>query len=206
MEASGIARFCARGCVITGSTRGSKGAIKGTRRFSRSRPNARYAPPAQTATRSKGVTHFGRVMFELNIDGLCANSSQAKGRVERANLTLQDRLVKELRLRHIDTREAANAYAPHFIADYNTRFGKVPRSAFNAHRPLRADENLDTILTWREPRRVTRSLTLQYDRVIYLLDDTETNRRLVGRYIDVDESGRAYRDPRRWRRPSLHAL
>jgi transposase len=142
----------------------------------------------QTATTGgKGVTHFGRAMFELNIEGLCANSSQAKGRVERANLTLQDRLVKELRLRQIDTREAANAYAPHFIADYNTRFGKVPRSAFNAHRPLRTDENLDTILTWREPRRVTRSLTLQYDRVIYLLDDTDANRRLVGRYIDVYE-------------------
>jgi len=66
----------------------------------------------QTATTGgKGVTHFGRAMFELNIDGLCANSSQAKGRVERANPTLQDRLVKELRLRQIDTREAANAYA-----------------------------------------------------------------------------------------------
>ncbi|MFM0175603.1 ISNCY family transposase [Paraburkholderia sediminicola] len=142
----------------------------------------------QTATTGgKGVTHFGRAMFELNIDGLCANSSQAKGRVERANLTLQDRLVKELRLRGIDTQEAANAYAPRFIADYNTRFGKPPRSAFNAHRPLRADEDLDTILTWREPRRVTRSLTLQYDRVIYLLDDTDANRRLVGRYIDVYE-------------------
>ncbi|MFM0047877.1 ISNCY family transposase [Paraburkholderia sediminicola] len=138
-------------------------------------------------TGGKGVTHFGRAMFELNIDGLCANSSQAKGRVERANLTLQDRLVKELRLRQIDTQAAANAYAPHFIADYNTRFGKVPRSAFNAHRPLRTDENLDTILTWREPRRVTRSLTLQYDRVIYLLDDTDVTRRLVGRYIDVYE-------------------
>jgi len=50
----------------------------------------------------------------LNVDTLCANSSQAKGRVERANLTLQDRLVKELRLRKIDTKEAANAYAPHF--------------------------------------------------------------------------------------------
>ncbi|ABE36568.1 Putative transposase [Paraburkholderia xenovorans LB400] len=142
----------------------------------------------QTATTGgKGVTHFGRAMFELNIDGLCANSSQAKGRVERANLTLQDRLVKEPGLRGIDTQEAANAYAPRFIADYNTRFGKVPRSAFNAHRPLREDENLDTILTWREPRRVTRSLTLQYDRVIYLLDDTEADRRLVGRYIDVYE-------------------
>ncbi len=47
-----------------------------------------------------GYTQFGRAMYELNIESICANSSQAKGRVERANLTLQDRLVKELRLRN----------------------------------------------------------------------------------------------------------
>ena len=58
-------------------------------------------------TGDKGVTHFGRAMYELNIDTFCANSSSAKGRVERAHLTLQDRLVKELRLRGIDTVEAA---------------------------------------------------------------------------------------------------
>jgi hypothetical protein len=66
-----------------------------------------------------------------------------KGRVERAHLTLQDRLVKELRLRGISTIDAANAYVPAFIASYNARFAKPPKSAFDAHRPLRADENLD---------------------------------------------------------------
>jgi hypothetical protein len=85
-------------------------------------------------TFGKGITQFGRACFELNIDTWCANSSQAKGRVERANLTLQDRLVKELRLREIDSKEAANAYAPSFIADYNARFAKPPRSAHDAHR------------------------------------------------------------------------
>ena len=69
----------------------------------------------------------------------------AKGRVERANQTLQDRLVKELRLRGISTREAANAWAPSFIADFNRRFGKPPRSDHNAHRTLRADEDLRQI-------------------------------------------------------------
>jgi hypothetical protein len=54
----------------------------------------------------KGVTQYGRTLHELNVDTLCANGSQAKGGVERANLTLQDRLVKELRLRNIDTKEA----------------------------------------------------------------------------------------------------
>lgn len=86
----------------------------------------------RSGTAGKGVTQFGRALYQLNIEAFCANSSQAKGRVERANLTLQDRLVKELRLRNISTREAANAYAPSFIADFNRRFGKPPRSDHDA--------------------------------------------------------------------------
>lgn len=132
-----------------------------------------------------GHTQFGRVLFELNIEGICANTSQAKGRVERANLTLQDRLVKELRLRGISTMEAANAYAGEFIADYNARFAKPPRHDHNAHCPIRSDECLDLIFTWREPRCVSQSLTIQYDKVLYMLEDTPDNRRLAGRYIEV---------------------
>jgi transposase len=141
----------------------------------------------RSETAGKGVTQFGRAMYELNIDTFCANSSPAKGRVERAHLTLQDRLVKELRLRVISTIEAANAYAPAFMAAYNARFAKPPRSAFDAHRPLRADEDLEAILTWRVLRKVSDSLTLLNDRVIWLLDDTPANRRLIHRYIDVWE-------------------
>jgi transposase len=133
------------------------------------------------------ITNFGRAMYELNIDTFCANSSQAKGRVERANLTLQDRLVKELRLRGINTMAEANAYALTFMAAHNARFAKPPKSEFNAHRPLRADEDLDLLMTWRETRRVTKSLTVQYDKVIYLLDDTSENRKLIHRYVDVWE-------------------
>ena len=157
------------------------------------KPGAFYSDKASVFRSGKAhetgnsVTHFGRAMFELNIDTFCANSSSAKGRVERAHLTLQDRLVKELRLRGISTAADANAYAPSFIAAYNARFAKPPRSAFDAHRPLRADENLDLLMTWRETRRVTKSLTVQYDRVMYLLDDTAANRKLIHRYIDVWE-------------------
>ncbi|HVW52228.1 MAG TPA: ISNCY family transposase [Trinickia sp.] len=138
-------------------------------------------------TGDKGVTHFGRAMYELNIDTFCANSSSAKGRVERAHLTLQDRLVKELRLRGVSTIAEANAYAPSFIAAYNARFGKPPKSEFDAHRPLRTDEDLDLLFTWREPRKVTKALTVQYDRVIYLLEDTVANRKLIHRDIEVWE-------------------
>src|ERR1700756_4774551 len=66
-----------------------------------------------------GMTQFGRALHALNIDIICANSSQAKGRVERANKTLQDRLVKELRLRGVSTIAAGNEFLPGFLADYN---------------------------------------------------------------------------------------
>ncbi len=138
-----------------------------------------------SATGGDGHTQFSRALFELNIEGICANSSQAKGRVERTHLTLQDRLVKELRLRNISTMEAANAFMPEFIADYNARFAKVPRNSHNAHRPLRPDENLDLIFAWREPRCVSKSLTIQYDKMLYLLADIPEHRKLAGRYIDV---------------------
>jgi hypothetical protein len=82
-----------------------------------------------------GMTQFGRALHELNIDILCANSAPAKGRVERSFGTLQDRLVKEMRLAGISTTEAANAFLPGFIADYNERFGKAPLDLLDAHRP-----------------------------------------------------------------------
>ncbi|MDR5755105.1 MULTISPECIES: ISNCY family transposase [unclassified Caballeronia] len=144
----------------------------------------RNVHPGKTGNR---VTPFGRAMYELNIDTFCANSSSAKGRVERTHLTLQDRLVKEMRLRGINTVAEANAWALSFMASDNARFAKPPKSDFDAHRPLRVDESLDLTLTWREPRKVTKSLTVQYDRVMYLLDDTPENRKLIDRYIDVWE-------------------
>ena len=77
----------------------------------------------QSAAAGKGHTQFGRALYELNIDGICADTPAAKGRVERAHQTLQDRLVKELRLQRISTMDAANAFMPAFIDDYNRRFG-----------------------------------------------------------------------------------
>jgi hypothetical protein len=81
----------------------------------------------------------------------------------------------------------ANAYAPCFTADYNNRFAKPPRNDFNAHRLIRDDENLDLIFTVREPRRVSHSLTLQYDKAIYLLPDTPHTCSLIGKYIQAYE-------------------
>jgi hypothetical protein len=126
-------------------------------------------------------------LYELNIEAFCANKSQAKARVERANLTLQDRLVNELRLRGINTKDAANGYAPSFIADFNRRFAKPPKSDHDAHRAVHDDEVLRQILAYRVARKLSNALTVQYDRVMYLLEDTSVNRRLIGQYIEVVE-------------------
>jgi transposase len=138
-----------------------------------------------TAVGGPGYTQFGRALYELNIDGICANTAAAKGRVERAHLTLQDRLVKELRLQGISTIEAANAFMPAFMEAYNARFAKIPRKGYDAHRAVRADEDLELIFAWRELRKVTKVLTLHYERKLYLLADTAANRRLIGKYIEI---------------------
>lgn len=92
-----------------------------------------------------GLTQFGRALKELDIELICAHSPQAKGRVERANQMLQDRLTKELRLRGICSLEQANAYLTEFIAAYNVRFAVAPRAVESAHRPLGKGEDLDRI-------------------------------------------------------------
>jgi transposase len=83
----------------------------------------------QDAKGGQGMTQFGRALAELNIEILCAHSSQAKGRVERVNRTLQDRLVKELRLAGISDIEAGNAFLPGFMARFNARFAVAPARA-----------------------------------------------------------------------------
>ena len=134
-----------------------------------------------------GVTQFGRALSELNIDILCANTPQAKGRVERAHLTLQDRLVKELRLRGLSTPAAANVYLSEFLTDYNKRFASEPQSPYDAHRPMRDDEDLDLIFTWQEERKLSRNLTLHYKRVIYVVEPRPETVVLAGERCRVHE-------------------
>jgi transposase len=139
------------------------------------------------AARGDGMTQFGRALHELNIDIICANSPQAKGRVERAHKTLQDRLAKELRLAGIGTIEAANAFLPTFMADYNARFGRPPRNAKDLHRPLASHDDLDEALSWREERTVTGSLTLHYNKVLFLLEPNELTRGLARKRVTIHE-------------------
>lgn len=139
--------------------------------------------------RFKGVTQFGRALAELNIDIICANSPQAKGRVERMNATLQDRLVKELRLRGISTKEDANLFAPKFIDDYNGRFGREPRNPHDAHRPLLSENDLSRIFTWQEERRLTSNLVVHFKRVSYLVVPGPETITLGGKRVLILEYG-----------------
>ncbi|HQN37855.1 MAG TPA: ISNCY family transposase [Caldisericia bacterium] len=119
------------------------------------------------ATSGDGMTDFGRAMNDLGIEIICANTPQAKGRVERANKTLQDRLTKELRLHNISTPEEANQWLPEFMEDYNNRFATTPRSDANFHLPLSKTDNLDLILCRKETRTLSKNLTFQYHKTIY---------------------------------------
>jgi len=131
------------------------------------------------------LTQFGRAMLELDIEIICANTPQAKGRVERVIQTLQDRLPKEMRLRDIHSREAGNAYLPQFIQDFNQRFGEEPRSDVNAHRPLTAKEDLARILTWQETRILSKNLTLQFHKTVYQIQTERPSYALHNAHVTV---------------------
>jgi len=118
-------------------------------------------------SKTPALTQFSRAMLELDIELICAESPQAKGRVERLFETLQDRLPKELRLAGINNPEMANAYLPTFMQNFNKRFAVKPRSTVNAHRPLAATDHLAKILTWQEDRILSSNLTLQYRHTLY---------------------------------------
>lgn len=142
----------------------------------------------QGARTGHGVTQFGRAMNELNIEILCANSSQAKGRVERANRTLQDRLVKELRLAGISDMEAGNEFLSGFMERYNVKFAKIPRRPDNLHRALNIEpDRLRDILCLRDERYIGQQLVFSYERKRIVLEENDVTRNLPGEYVDSYE-------------------
>jgi hypothetical protein len=108
-------------------------------------------------------SQFARALAQLGIEGIQANSPQAKGRVERANQTLQDRLVKEMRLRGINDQASANRWLPAFMHDFNRRFAVIPATADDAHVAYQgAGDALQRILSVQAERRLSKNLSCQY--------------------------------------------
>jgi len=114
------------------------------------------------------LTQFGRALKTLDIEGIQARTPQAKGRVERANKTLQDRLIKEMRLAGVSSMEKGNAFLAAYMEKHNHKFAVPPASETDAHRPmLHRDEELDLILSTHRKRKLSKNLTLQYNNILY---------------------------------------
>ncbi len=123
---------------------------------------------AKEAASGDGKTEFNRVTDRLRIEQICALTPQAKGRVERANQTLQDRLVKEMRLQNISTIAQAEAFLPAFIEAFNAKFAVAARDRADAHRPWAGGAAaLDEALARREERVLSKALTFRCGGAIY---------------------------------------
>ena len=135
----------------------------------------------------ENITQFGRAAGELGIEIICANSPQAKGRVERANQTLQDRLIKEMRLLGISNIQAANAYLPEFMECFNKKFSVEPKSSVDAHVKLNGREDLGLIFCFKEDRELSKNLELSYYNDIYQIKTENKGYRLRHAIVKVCE-------------------
>jgi len=129
-------------------------------------------------------TQFGRAMEQVGVELLLANSPQAKGRVERMNGTLQDRLVKALRLAGINDRDKANDFlAKKFLPGFNRKFEVGPSSPADVHRGI--PRELDQVLSWQEERVVQRDWTVVHQNQWYQLDRQHEPLGLAGKKVRV---------------------
>jgi hypothetical protein len=109
------------------------------------------------------LTQFGRALRDLDIEWIAAHSPQAKGRIERLFKTLQDRLVKELRLAEVGSLEHANRFLEiTFLPEWEKRFARLPRHPQDAHRRLGGEHRLEQILSVRQPRAVSSDHTVSW--------------------------------------------
>jgi transposase len=134
------------------------------------------------------LTQFGRAMRELEVELILARSPQAKGRVERRHGVFQDRFVKALRLKKIDTLEGANDYlASEFLEELNERFSVAARSAANLHRPIARGVKLEHVLSYQEERVVQNDWTVSWCNRIFQLDERHQKLSLARKKILVSE-------------------
>jgi transposase-like protein len=120
---------------------------------------------------SPALSEFERALKELGVEVIHANSPQAKGRIERLFGTLQDRLVKEMRLRGIRTIEEANRFLEEYLPLYNSRFAVCPKEKGTLHRPVGRGVNLDEILCIKTKRTLRNDFTVAHNRKLYQVED-----------------------------------
>jgi len=124
------------------------------------------------------LSEFGRALAELGVELIHAHSPQAKGRIERLFNTLQDRLVKEMRLEGISTMEEANKFLVSYLPWYNRRFAVQPKKKENLHRRPKGLD-LDTILCMKIERTLKNDNTIQHNRKLYQIEDRLRTKRVM---------------------------
>src|SRR5438128_9513702 len=140
----------------------------------------RDAPPQQ-------LTQIGRTLKELNIEWIAAHSPQAKGRIERAFQTAQDRLLKGLRQVGAHDVQTANAYLQQvYVPLWNRRFTREPRLAGDAHRAVLPEANLDSVLSIRQSRTLGQDHTVRWDGVIYQVERKQITAAMRGARVLVE--------------------
>jgi hypothetical protein len=133
-----------------------------------------------------GMTQFQRALKDLKVELIYAHSPQAKGRVERKNRVLQDRLVKEMLAKGITTIEAANEFAKEYVEEHNRKFSKKPMSTVDAHRSSEGCD-LERILAIHETRTVLADSTFQYNNCFFVIQNISQPRRLRGMKVEIVE-------------------
>ncbi len=128
-----------------------------------------YKSPSKGDEEVEPKSQFGRALAELGVRMRHAHSPQAKGRIERLFKTLQDRLVKEMRLRGIGTLPAANRFLASYLPGYNRRFSMPAKHTEDLHRPVTVA--LETILCIKNERAVKQDHTIKYNGRLYQIDD-----------------------------------
>lgn len=146
-----------------------------------------YRSPAEPTVEEQltGVaptSQFGRALRELGVELIPAHSPQAKGRIERLFHTLQDRLVKEMRLAGIATMTEANRFLPSWLARYNRRFAVHPTHTTDLHRPLPAGTDVRAVLALKTRRVLRRDRTVAHGGQLYQIQD-----RLQAPHVLVEE-------------------
>lgn len=145
------------------------------------RINAKEADP-------EAETQFSRAARELGIECIHAHSPQAKGRVERANQTLQDRLIKEMRLVGINNMDEANAWLPGYIKDFNKRFAVAPKDASDAHIAYAGTPiDLVRILSVQVTKTLSKNLSCQHENQLLQAATTGTGLGLRGAKVTIHE-------------------
>jgi len=131
------------------------------------------------------LSEFERALKELGVEVIHANSPQAKGRIERLFGTLQDRVVKEMRLRGIRTIEEANCFLEEYLPLYNSRFAVCPKGKDNLHRPVGRGLELDGILCIKTERALRNDFTVVHNRKLYQVEDhINTSKVMVQNRLD----------------------